>query len=302
MMKTTTFTSPYDGHITHLSIFEAHNATATLLIVHGMAEHRVRYDAFAKYLSQNNINVYTMDLRGHNESLEDNTLGYSKGYPLQIDDIEGIIQTIKSKHNTPFILMGHSMGSLLVRSYLKKYKDAQLDGLIVMGSPYKPIGLKALQVGLTLPAKLTPKKQSPFIAGIMNKMYNADIKDKLTDMDWLSFDTNNVKNYMEDPLCGFPFTYGGYLDLFHLIDNTYDSKWSHHASYLPIYFVAGIYDPCVDFKHDGFNKAMDHLKRNGYENITSTLYENSRHEILNDRDQDRVYQNLMTFIKEASCD
>ena len=77
MMKTTTFTSPYDGHITHLSIFEAHNAKATLLIVHGMAEHRVRYDAFAKYLSQNNINVYTMDLRGHNESLEDNTLGYS---------------------------------------------------------------------------------------------------------------------------------------------------------------------------------------------------------------------------------
>ena len=136
----------------------------------------------------------------------------------------------------------------------------------------------------------------------MNKMYNADIKDKLTDMDWLSFDTDNVKNYMEDPLCGFLFTYGGYLDLFHLIDNTYDSKWSHHASHLPIYFVAGIYDPCVDFKHDGFNKAIKHLKKNGFENITSTLYENSRHEILNDRDQDRVYQNLMTFIKEASCD
>lgn len=42
----------------------------------------------------------------------------------------------KEYPDLPFILMGHSMGSLVVRAYAKEH-DQELDALIVCGSPSK---------------------------------------------------------------------------------------------------------------------------------------------------------------------
>ncbi len=44
----------------------------------------------------------------------------------------------KEYPDLPFILMGHSMGSLVVRTYAKEH-DRELDALIVCGSPSKII-------------------------------------------------------------------------------------------------------------------------------------------------------------------
>lgn len=54
--------------------------------------------------------------------------------------------------NKPVVLFGHSMGSMVVRKYIKKYDD-EIDKLIICGSPSKN---KYAKVGLNT-AKLVEK-------------------------------------------------------------------------------------------------------------------------------------------------
>ena len=50
---------------------------ATLLIVHGMAEHQGRYQPFAQFLANHDIAVLTFDHLGHGQQAYDNgCLGY----------------------------------------------------------------------------------------------------------------------------------------------------------------------------------------------------------------------------------
>lgn len=77
-----------------------------------------------------------------------------------------------------------------------------------------------------------------------------------------------------------------------------------HNLELPIHFIAGSDDPVIASKRD-WEKAQDFLKNLGYTNMTSKLYENMRHEILNEVDNKTVYQDVLNWIekvvKEQNC-
>ncbi len=293
------YTSKIDHHITHISKKLSKNSKANILIIHGMAESRFRYEAFMSYLQSNDHNVFAIDLRGHGESLIDNHYGYfgkGKGYMKNIEDIKGILDMIQNMHPNKTILFGHSMGSLFARGVLKKYPQA-MDALILSGSPYPPMGTQALKLALKLPATLFPKSKSRIIYKLMNNNLNNKIPNPKTNLDWLSFDETNIKNYQNDPLCNFPLTLSGYVDLFDLMKMVYVDKWPVKDSDLPIHFVVGKEDPCVDFEHDGLKKAIKVLNDAGFHNITSKVYENSRHELLNDLEKEVVMNDLLEYIK-----
>lgn len=291
------YTSPIDYHKTKLSSFLSTTPSQNLIVLHGMSEHRHRYEPFAKILSKQNINVFTLDLRGHGDSPVENTYGYLNGYMKQVHDLYNIIQMIRKEHPLPTYLMGHSMGSLFVRSYLKHYQTAHIDGVLLMGSPYIPKGLSALRIGLKPLALLFPKKKGHVISKIMNKTFNKDIVNPSTPVDWLSFDKENVQTYIKDPLCNFPFTYSGYSDLFDLIHDVYQDNWTKVSNDTPIFFQIGAHDPCPDFKQDGFTNAIQKLNDDGYRNIKATIYDQSRHELLFDYDSKTVINDIIHFIK-----
>lgn len=292
------YISKVDEHVTHISEYLHESAEYNLIIIHGMSEHRDRYKNVSEEISKEKINVYTIDLRGHYQSLEKGPLGHFENYEYMAHDIEGIIQMIKKVNPLPTTLMGHSMGSLYARSYLKRYQDHSIDQLILMGSPYKPVGLKPLKALLSVLSKLKPKQKAQWIANATNKTFMKNIDNPKTELDWLSFDEENVKNYISDPYCNFPFTYCGYYNLFSLLDEVYNHTWENHPSNLPILFMIGKEDPCPDFERDGFNQAILKLKNVGYTNIDSIIYENSRHEILNDLDQHIAAKDIIQFIKK----
>ena len=291
------YTSKIDNHVTHISKFEAEDAIANFVIVHGMAEHRHRYIPFAKELVQNGFNVYTLDLRGHGDSPFDNKFGYfgkRKGYQHNIDDIAGIIKDIKSESDLPLILFGHSMGSLFVRAVVKQNPDL-VNQLIVSGSPYKPVGVSVLRGGLKFVSLFAGDKPAKKISSIMNTTFCKHIENPKTPVDWLSFDTDNVDAYVNDPLCNFPFTYRGYVDLFDLLKEVYDKKWDNVKRNLPILMLIGLHDPCPDFDRDGFNRAIEKLSEAGFEDINTVIYENSRHELLNDVEKEDVIKDILFF-------
>ena len=294
------YISKIDQHKTHISSHLTMDARVNLLIIHGMAEHRFRYEFFMRTCNQHQINAYAFDLRGHGESKVDGHFGYfgkKKGYLRNVQDIHGIVEMIKKESDLPLVLLGHSMGSLFARAYLKYYPNT-IDALILSGSPYLPRAFHSTHLFLKTMATLHPTKPASQIAKQMNQHFVKGIKDAKTQLDWLSFNEANVDAYQNDPLSNFPFTYQGYEDLFNLLEEVYLKVWDINNSPLPILFVIGKHDPSPDFKRDGFYKAIAKLQKAGYNNIKSIIYQHSRHELLQDNEKEKVTNDIIQFIHD----
>ena len=112
-------------------------------IVHGMCEHKERYIPFMEYLAANGFFSIIHDHRGHGESVrcsEDLGYFYDGGWTAMIDDIKAVMKRARMEHpDLPLILLGHSMGSMAVRSFVKR-NDDMISGLIVCGSPSRNSG------------------------------------------------------------------------------------------------------------------------------------------------------------------
>lgn len=269
-------------------------------IVHGMAERKERYFPFMEYLAQNGYVVVINDIRGHGESVKnpDCDLGYmyKGGWKAMVEDVK-VVQdwTLKNFPGLPVILFGHSMGSLVVRSFAKRY-DSSLSGLIVCGSPSDN------------PAKGAGDALAVIIAGlcgghcrpqVINKMsfgaYNKNFASE-GEFAWLSKNRENAESYIADPLCGYCFTANGFHGLLGVMKDCYGAKgWAVAKPDMPILFISGGDDPCrVDDK--SFAAAVDFIKSRGYRNVTSRLYPGLRHEILLEKEGPQIWADILNFI------
>lgn len=107
-------------------------AKATIIIVHGLAEHLGRYDDIAGTLLRNGFNVIRYDQRGHGHSSGENTF-YSN--MDEITDDLGAIVLYTKKHlpNQQLFVIGHSMGGYAAALYGTKY-PRKIDGYITSGA------------------------------------------------------------------------------------------------------------------------------------------------------------------------
>ena len=129
---------------TSLVIYEwcVPNPKAFIHLVHGMSEHSARYDHFAKWLNDKGYYVYSSDLRGHGKTAGDISkvgfFAFDKGWDKVVNDIKLIHESYKQKSPTlSHIILGHSMGSLLVRSLTIDYPKIG-DGYILSATSGHP--------------------------------------------------------------------------------------------------------------------------------------------------------------------
>ncbi len=276
---------------------------AVMVIVHGMAEHRKRYDRFARKLADKGIGVLTYDQRGHGESVSDPCdLGYFgpiDGWLGFVKDLDRIIDQLKNKFDVPVVLFGHSMGSMVARSYLKRFDD-KIDALILSGAPnYTPAAYAGRLVAYVMCSFGNDKNRSQLLHQMAEGGFIKAIENPETELDWLSYDKANVQRYMQDELCGFTFTNRGYEDLMSLmIDMHKASQWKKSHLDVPILFVSGKDDPCTG-NENGLSDSIGVLKKAGYENIVNLVYENARHEILNERIAPEVTQDILQWINKV---
>lgn len=107
-------------------------AKATIIIVHGLAEHLGRYDDIASVLIQKGFNVIRYDQRGHGHSSGENTF-YSKVDEIT-DDLGAIVlYTRKLLPQQQVFVIGHSMGGYTAALYGTKY-PRKIDGYITSGA------------------------------------------------------------------------------------------------------------------------------------------------------------------------
>jgi alpha-beta hydrolase superfamily lysophospholipase len=267
---------------------------------HGMCEHKERYLPFMEFLSSNGYICVINDHRGHGESVlcsEDLGYFYTGGYEALVDDLLLVNQEMKKLHpGLPCHLFGHSMGSLAVRSYTKRYDDT-IDSLIVCGSPSANPAAGAGKLLTRLIAAIKGDRHRPAIIQKMafdgyNKKFSTEGPNA-----WLSTEKENVRIYNESPLCGYTFTANGFIGLFNLMQDTYSDKgWKVSKPALPIHFIAGSEDPCIVSLKD-FDKAVSHMKSHGYTKVTSKAYEGLRHEILNETGKQAIWDDVLQHLE-----
>lgn len=271
-------------------------------ISHGMAEHKERYFSFMEYLTERNYVVVINDHRGHGESVRDkNDIGYfyDESGEYIVKDLHQITLYMKERFpGKPVYLFGHSMGSMAVRMYIKKY-DSEIDKLIVCGSPSKnPLVDVALFVVRFQKLFKGDRYRSRLIQNLAFGSYNKNIDKPISDNAWLSSDENNVQNYDSDDLCGFIFTLNGFRNLFLLMKEIYiTSGWALKNKDLPIMFIAGRDDPVI-VSEDKWNESREFLQKLGYTNVRGKLYKGLRHEILNENIKENIYDDIVKFMLE----
>ena len=260
-----------------------------LQIAHGVAEHIERYDDFARFLNSQGIVVAGHDHLGHGKSLPQGGtpiyFGEKDGWTHAVDDIHGLHLILAKRYKRlPQLILGHSMGSFLTRSYLIRY-PGEKKAAVIMGTGWQP---GYMLTGGTLVAKRFlykngPDSTSPFVTELAFGSYNKAFAPNRTSCDWLSADPENVDRYMVDPLCGADATVGLFREMLHGI--RFNQRMSHLRQMdkdMPVLFVAGDKDP-VGSCGRGVRQTYDAFRQAGMRDCTLKLYPGLRHEILNEK-------------------
>lgn len=270
-------------------------------IVHGMCETRQRYTTAFETLSKHGYICAIADMRGHGENiLTTEDLGFfgDEGYKGLVDDVHEYTMFLKREYpKLPIVLLGHSMGSLIARAYLKKHSK-EVDGVILSGSPSNnPMSGVAILLIKFLALFRGWHYRSPLMKNLVNGPFERPFKKEGLLNSWHTRNRKIVDEFNKDPLCGFTFTLNGYLTLMNLMQQVYSSiGWISKNPSLPVMFISGGADPCRT-NDKAFKKAVSHLKKCGYPNTFSKLYVDMRHELLNELDNDEVYSDILKFIE-----
>ncbi|MBO4873448.1 MAG: RdgB/HAM1 family non-canonical purine NTP pyrophosphatase [Lachnospiraceae bacterium] len=263
-------------------------------LVHGMEEHIVRYDEFARWLAKNGYGVIGHDHLGHGGSINsEEDLGYfakEKGNQCVLRDMHAYtLRARKEFPDKPVFMLGHSMGSFFARRYVSIY-PRDLDGLILSGTGQKPYLL--VHGGKRMAKTIAVFKGDRYRSKFIEKMaLGSQPLEK-----WLCTRQEVVDSYRADPLCGQPFTVGAYANFFRLLEELALEKDKDRVPKdLPILLIAGMKDPVGDMSK-GVLKVYNRYKAWGLTDVDAIFYKDDMHEILNEADREDVFRDVLHFL------
>ena len=285
-------------------IWAPEEARAAVQLTHGMAEHIDRYADFAEYLAENGVLVYGQDHAGHGKSVRsEEQLGFfadENGWDALTADMKTLLDLVKRDNPAiPFILFGHSMGSFLARTYAGRSGD-DFDAFVFSGTAGSN---PALGIAKWLAKREIKKtgghKPSETLYKLSFGAYNRAFQPVRTGFDWLSRDEKIVDRYIADPLCGFPFTAAGMKDLFDGLTEISNPAWAKRVPKKPILLMSGDHDP-VGSNGRGVKQVCRWLENSGHD-VELKLYENGRHEMLNEINRSEVFSDVLLFIEAVAA-
>lgn len=292
--------SNFDKLPLHVTVYEpSGEKRGVLQILHGMCEYKERYASFMEYFCRNGFVVVCHDQRGHGDSLKsEDDLGYFYEYSSKaiVEDAAQITQYMKRVYpDLSITLFGHSMGSMVARCYLKEH-DALINKAIICGSPSKN-SLAGVAILLTKCIRLFRggKHRSKMLAYLSTGKGDKNFKGEGKGA-WLSQNRESIETFYSNRKGRERFTCNGFENLFKLMKYTYKKKgYQVQNPALPIHFVSGSDDAVMGNEMKWF-KAIEFLRKVGYENVSGKLYKGLRHEIFHDVDKDEVLADLLAFL------
>lgn len=268
-------------------------------IAHGVCEHIGRYDDFARFLASNGFVVCGNDHLGHGKTASEGNLGY-----VYEGDHVNMVRDMNTLHNIiskrfpelPYIIFGHSMGSFIARIYTAAFGE-RLSGAVYCGTGQLPPAMLMLEDPMDYVFDKLPETSGApaSVVSVFEKLMKKILKDS-DNLAWLSKSTENHEKYRNDPLSGFDITPSLAKELIALAIKASDPAWaSKLPKTLPILLISGAKDPIGMFGR-GVLGVSDTLVAAGIEPEV-ILYPADRHEILNEEDNDKVYGDILKFLK-----
>ncbi|GAA1315311.1 alpha/beta fold hydrolase [Leucobacter albus] len=249
-------------------------------ISHGIGEHALRYDAFARFLTGAGLVVYANDHRGHGETgrrqhggelslLGKLGPGGLRAAEAAIEQLTGVIR--EAHPGLRVAQFGHSWGSLMTQRILNE-SPRQWDAVVLSGSAYR-----------------TPKFME---SGKLNAAWAG--ADDATGFEWLSRDPETARAFLADPLC----FEANILKLFGVADGLrlFGTPGPGLAADVPLLIVAGGDDPLS--RGDGLRRLADAYRARGVRDVALKIYPGARHEILNETNRDAVFTDVATWLLE----
>lgn len=288
-----------DGYKLEVHIFDVKNEKAVIQIIHGMEEHQERYENFIKILNDSGFSVVSSDLRGHGKNCKD--LGFFKekeGYKELIFDQRLITQYIHENYsNLPIYIFSHSFGTIIARVLLQK-DSKNYQKVVLSGYPNYQVQVHfGIVVSNFIKMIYGPKYKSKLLSSLSIDVFNESISSPKTDYDWICKNEETVKEYIKDPYCGTGFTCSAFNDLYHLVILMHKVKlYKNVNDDIKVLLIRGIEDPCTGFDK-GAKSSYEILRKAGFKDIKQIAYPKMRHEILSEKDNNIVYNDILEFFK-----
>lgn len=289
-----------DGQRIYTRIYEPEKAIGNFYILHGMGEHGERYEEFAQLLRREGYRVILPDHRGHGKTGEAcGRFGYfcdEDGFERVVEDVYEMMNKTMDKELS-CILFGHSMGSFLARRFIQLHSSL-IHQCILCGTGLTTALHYLGNVLAKYLARIQGKEaESKWMNDLAFASFNKQFENAKTPYDWLSSDAKEVKEYIDDPYCGFIPTLQFFADLTDgliLIHRKEENRKIRKD--LPVLLISGSEDP-VGNNGKGVFQVAKQLADAGLQHVAVYLFEGMRHEILNEQNKELVYEVILRWLR-----
>ena len=244
---------------------------ATVIIVHGYAEHSTRYTHVAEHLVNNGYAIETFDLRGHGQS--EGKRAFVRSFDEYLGDLEQFLERVRQRRKAKnTFLLGHSMGGAIVTLFAITRKP-DIKGLILSGP--------ALKISDDISPLLV--RLSSIIGTFLPRLPTIKL-----DSSGISRDPEVVRRYDNDPLVyrgGIPARTGA-----EITGATKVIQAQMESISLPLLILHGADDRLAD--PEG-SKSLYQRAQSKDKNLK--LYEGFYHEVMNEPEKEMVLGDIVEW-------
>lgn len=271
---------------------------AIIQFAHGWMDCFHRNQELIDYFTDHGILVCGCDFIGHNVNTGREFGDFKKknAWTYLVQDLLKLNHYIRKTYaDIPIYFYGHGLGSLVARMSL--FQSEQCDGMILTGTSGKQhFCRKAELVSAFLKMFKGEDYHSALIVNMMEHKINARFRKEHDILSWECSDENNRYQNNMGEREGIFYSMGALRDMFYMLSKVSSCGWYHIVpKKMPILLLSGEDDPLGNFGK-GIREVQSRLEEENC-NVTMHLYKGMRHNIQDEKDKEKVFQDILSWIK-----
>lgn len=202
-----------DGYGISVWHIPTRRARASVVVAYPDARNMAYWLSLAYYLNYLHYEVWLFDWRGFGESSDFETKKEMLFYDEYVSDLSSVLNIVESKNRKPIVLMGYSMGTIIINEYLNRVNDIRIKAAIYdgfVGDPYSYVSrLKAQGKNVILPEHY----EYPGAYTGIPSLYISATQDKFCSKEEIPQEATEIKEFDCDHIMGLSSFKEEYISL-----------------------------------------------------------------------------------------